>query len=204
MTLIGIVFLCIFGILIIVPLMFIVIKPLYLSNRIINSEFPANEEIDHIAIITVVYSGKYFFKNLFVRLSGIEILTKGLDELKESYIVYRCSSPQRFQEIINKNNTKRIWIFSHGLKHGVGFGKEILYYCEVGEQYKETGLPPKEYIKQLHCNHYGGKSLADYLCDSKEKSFVTDNTRNVKDNRKYIKEFIQDLKKKRLIEKNNN
>ena len=33
--------------------------------------------------------------------------------------------------------------------------------------------PKKDYIKQVHCNPYGGKCLADYLCVDMTDSFIT-------------------------------
>ena len=168
----------------------------HIGKSAIYAEIPYDESIDHTAIIVIVYSRRYFYKRFFVYLSGVELLTKGLKKLDEPYVLYRCPTPQRFIEIINKETAKRIWIIGHGVKHGVSFGKEILYYCEVGEAYKKTKNAPKEYVKQLHCNEYGGKSLIDYICDNKEKSFVTDNARSWHENRKYIIDTLDEMKKK--------
>lgn len=173
----------------------------YRAKKIIYSEIPRDESTDHTAIIVILYSGRYFYKNAFVYLSGIEILTQGLKELGETYVLYRCFTKEKFFEIINKETAKRIWIIGHGFKHGVSFGKEKLYYCDVGENHKKSGCSPKEYVKQLHCNADGGKSLIDYVCNNKEKSFVTDDLRSWDENRKYIKETLEEMKKEKWDKK---
>lgn len=173
-----------------------------IGKRAIYLDTPYDESVDHTAIIVIEYTGKYFYKKLFVYLSGVELLTKGLKELGEPFVLYRCPTPQRFIEIINKETAKRIWIIGHGVKHGVNFGKEILYYCEVGEAYKNAGVSPKDYVKQLHCNGHGGKSLIDYICDKKENSFVTDDVRGWDENRKYIKDTLEEMKKQKLDKSN--
>ena len=56
----------------------------------------------------------------------------------------------------------------HGQRHGVKVNnKELVYYCEFEKS------PKKKFIAQLHCNHYGGKSLVEYISQDSIKSFVT-------------------------------
>ncbi len=104
----------------------------------------------------IEYSGRYIYKKFFVYSSGVELLTNGLKELGENYMIYPCSTPSRFLEIINKETAKRIWIIGHGVKHGVSFGKMILYYCEVAENYRNSGHSTKEYVKQTSLQRIRG------------------------------------------------
>jgi len=86
------------------------------------------------------------------------------------------------KEIIKNDDNKKIWIFGHGRKYRLEFGDEFLYYEEMKD------YPKKIYIKQVHCNPYGGKSLVDYLCPVPEFSFVSDGDVFAFENRQYIEE----------------
>jgi hypothetical protein len=166
------------------------------GKKVIYSNEKYDDSIDHTAIIAIEYSGKFSQKRFFVQASGIELLVDGLKQLGESYVLYRCSTPEQFIKVVINERVKRIWIIGHGVKHGVGFGKDILYYCDVAEALQNAGSSKKEYVKQLHCNGYGGKSLIDYICETNDQSFVTDDVRLWDENRKYIKDTIEEMKKK--------
>jgi hypothetical protein len=126
-------------------------------------------------VIIVVYDCpcKWFH----VYLSGIELLIKGFQKRKKKFVIYRCSSPLDFKKIVYQTQTNELWIFGHGKRDRISFGKEVLEYQELRD------APKKNRVFQLHCNHGGGKSLADYLCDDPGRSFVTDDVRSWHENR---------------------
>jgi hypothetical protein len=156
--------------------------------HILQSEPNGDISKDHTAIIVVEYPKWHIIKNLFMYNSGLELLVRGLKKLDEPYAIYVCKSPEDFLKAISKSETKKIWILAHGAKHYVGFGKERLYYCECQD------APEKECIVQLHCNPYGGKSLADYLCKNKDNSFVSNDFRTGRDNKSDIKKILNKMK----------
>jgi len=166
----------------------------HLGKKIIYSDEKYDDSIDHTAIIVIEYSEKFSHKRHFVHASGVELLVDGLKQLSEPYVLYRCSKPEQFIKVVINEHAKRIWIFGHGVRHGVGFGKIILYYCDVAEAFKTADSSKKEYVKQLHCNEYGGKSLKDYICEPNSQSFVTDDVRWWDENRRYIKNTIVEMK----------
>jgi len=178
-----------------------VILPLlyyYRGRKAIYSDSSSDKSKEHIAIIVIIYKFKsygplFFLKNIFVYCSGVELLKEGFEEQHKPYIIYRCSSPKDVKEVIKIKEADKVWIIGHGFKHGISFGKERLYYCDLEKCYK------KSYIMQLHCNEYGGRSLIDYLCEtkeSKEKSFVCDCTRDFYENREFIQKILEKMRKK--------
>ena len=96
---------------------------------------------------------------------------------KKQYKVYTPKNASDFKKIINNPKVKSIYIFGHGVKHGIKLNKkEVLYYCEMKNTLK------KDFIAQLHCNHSYGNSLADYIG---KNSYVVDGKRNSFKNLKY-------------------
>jgi hypothetical protein len=189
------IFLILFWIILIVIILFAVYFNYYrkYSNAIKTKKY-GNVSKDHTAIIIIEYPG-HPFKKLFIYASGVDRLVKGLRELEESYVIYPCRSREEFLDVINKSETKKIWILGHGVRHGIRIGKEVIYYCEC------QNAPKKDCIVQLHCNHQGGKSLADYLCENKDNSYVSNDYRRVYDNVRDIDKIINNLKKKKLERK---
>jgi hypothetical protein len=91
------------------------------------------------------------------------------------YKLYTPSNEEEAKKAIEDPDVTHLWIFGHGVKHGLTVGKKMLYYCEV------KSIPPKEFIGQYHCNFLGGKSLGDY--NHPLKSDITDDKiRNIEVN----------------------
>jgi hypothetical protein len=142
-----------------------------------------NSEItnkDHIDIIVVLYKGIYSYKNVAVFCSGVELLVNKLIKNRINYKLHLCYTRDDVKSIIVQEDNKKIWIFGHGRKYRLEYGDEFLYYEEMKD------YPKKIYIKQVHCNPYGGLSLIDYLCPDPSLSFVSDGDVFAFENRKYI------------------
>ncbi|MEN6396073.1 MAG: hypothetical protein ABFC78_06280 [Methanoregula sp.] len=155
------------------------VASLFKSNDFLNDQ--------HIGVIIIIYKKRYFWKWFYVYLSGIELLTKGLIKRQKKFAIYRCSSPIEFKNIVNQPQTIELWIFSHGKRDRISFGNNILEYQEL------QNAPKKNRVVQLHCNHGGGKSLADYLCYDIRSSFVTDNVRSWHENRIDILTLLENI-----------
>jgi len=156
----------------------------YISGRNAIYKSPTytfDQKSDHVDIIIVIYTGIYWYKNIAVFCSGFDILLSKL--VCKSYNIYLCYTRDDVKRVISNPDNKKIWIFGHGRKYRLEFGDEFLYYEEM------KYYPKKEYIKQVHCNPYGGKSLVDYLCEDKSKSFVSDGDVFAFENREYIENW---------------
>ena len=115
---------------------------------------------------------------------GVDLLINFFKN-KEPYKVYHCSNSNDFKRVLENKKAMKLWIFGHGSRHTLSFGKkDRLYYCDVRD------YPAKEYIAQFHCNDGMGKSLADYL--SPKNNFVTNSKRDVFQNRKDIKKILKE------------
>lgn len=109
----------------------------------------------HHAIIIAATKLRTKFHVYFSGVSTLLVSLK-LSDQKTKYKIYCCSEMDAIKKVIEDPYTTHVWIFGHGIKHGVEVGKEVLFYCELKD------IPQKEFIGQYHCNHGGGKSFADY------------------------------------------
>jgi len=173
-----------------------VIRPLlfYYPNgkKAIYSDTAADNGKKHIAIIAINYPGWIIYrarKNTFIYSSGIEILKKGLEEIKKPYIIYHPSTPQEFREIITTKEANPIWIIGHGFQYGVSFKEGKLHFEEFVNLKKDFN---KDYIVQLQC--WGSKTLIDDLCENSSKSYYTDRLRDFDENRDFIIKTIEKIK----------
>lgn len=89
---------------------------------------------------------------------GLETLIDAFENNnpKIFYKIYRCTELKNFEKLIEKPEITHLWIFGHGIKHGIELGETIGFYCDIKK------IPRKHFIGQYHCNTGGGKSLADY------------------------------------------
>ena len=88
---------------------------------------------------------------------GVDLLINFFKN-KEPYKVYHCSNSNDFKRVLGNEKATKLWIFGHGTRHTLSFGKkDRLYYCDV------RGYPAKGYIAQFHCNDGMGKSLRALL-----------------------------------------
>ena len=139
-------------------------------------------ENDHHAIIVASYPKQ----ELIHYPSGVDLLIRHFLKNKEPYKIYRCFNPPRFKEVIEDGKAKNLWIFGHGSRGSIQFGKkDKLCYSEF------EGLNlPKVWIAQFHCCHKMEKSLADYL--HPQESFISTSYRRGIQNRKDIKDILRE------------
>ncbi len=143
---------------------YFIVKKWFLKNGHLNSEQK------HTAII--IY-GENFKSKWYLILSGIDILVKYLKKNNEPYQVYFIENQNQFKSIVNNPKTVQLYICCHGARHFANLGSENIYYCELSD------APKKDFIAQLHCNHGGGKSLADYIAKNPMNCRVTNDVRHV-------------------------
>jgi hypothetical protein len=148
----------------------------------------------HTGIIVVHYDHQFVDYSIW----GVKTLITGLYQIRkphtirglfrvEPYKIYHCSKKDEIIKVIDNPNILRIWVFGHGVKHGIKANDGMLYYCELSE------APKKEFIAQLHCNPLGGKSLIDFLLlKSKTRNYIiNDDYRNYTMNLTSIKEYLR-------------
>ena len=149
--------------------------------RFIKKNQSWDSEKDHTGIVIIHYN--WPLKD--ISLVGVDTLIKGIYE-KEPYKIYNCYEPEEIMLVVKNPKVKRLWIFGHGVKHGVSTDSGTLYYCNFQNE------PQKEFVAQLHCNPQGGKSSCDYLLDRPlpGNCIVSDSYRhaiqNVLDIRRYL------------------
>jgi len=76
---------------------------------------------------------------------------------KQPYTIYHCYSIEDINNIIKNDNVNKLWLFGHGIHHGINTDEGICFYCDSKD------ATSKELIAQMHCNDYGGTSLCEYL-----------------------------------------
>ncbi len=97
-----------------------------------------------------------FFKDLSLSLIKFRRLLK---TLKTEGLPFKIIIPQnekQFCKEMSNLKAKIIFVFGHGVRHGVRISYNMIYYC------KFKRIHSKKYVVQMHCNEYGGKSLKDY------------------------------------------
>jgi hypothetical protein len=104
-----------------------------------------------------------------IYFSGVMFLIMYLKKNKIPYKLMKEFDIKKFQEFIYDTNCYGLYVLGHGVRHGLKISNnEILYYCNFKD------APIKEFVVQLHCNEYGGESLADIIALNKDKSYVPD------------------------------
>jgi hypothetical protein len=155
----------------------------WLIGTNLDNEISDNEK--HHAIIVIATDLRTKFANCFSGVSTL-LISFTFQNPRIAHKLYFCSNEGDVRNVIENPNATHVWIFGHGLKHGVTTGKNVLYYCEV------KNIPQKEFIGQYHCNHGGGKSLADYnhpkICD------VTDSFRSNGEIEQGVRRSLESLK----------
>lgn len=147
-----------------------------------------DQYLSHKTHSAIILANNCFSLKDRIYLDGVDLLIRYLKLKKEPYKIYKEVTGNKFKNIVMGKNIKAIYLFGHGQKHGIKFGKDdCVYYCEL------RNAPKKEFIAQLHCNHNMGFSLADYI--SKE-SYVVDGKRRFYHNRWHFYKKLRELKKK--------
>ena len=147
-----------------------------------NQEHRSNEK--HIAVILV---NNYMPERLSIYATlDIPKLIKYFKKKNWSYKIYFRVDKSKLKKIINNPDITMIYLIGHGQRHGIKVSKkEMVYYCEF------QNSPKKEFIAQLHCNHYGGTSLIEYIAKNPKKSFVTQTKLNNYKLNKLIDEVLK-------------
>lgn len=150
-----------------------------------NTNIPANSENQAHEAIILGY-GKDKPTKYALLSSGLETLIDSFENHEPIilYKIYRCIEPDKLKNLIEKPEITHLWIFGHGIKHGIELGESICFYCDI------NAIPNKQFIGQYHCNTGGGKSLGDY-----NKPFtqdITDDLRYPNEIRKSIKRILSD------------
>ena len=146
-----------------------------------------NSNLEHTGIILVHYD--WPTNNL--SFIGVDTLIKGIYQ-KEPFKVYNCHDVEEINSAIKNPKVNRLWIFGHGVKHGVSTDSGIFYYCNLLNE------PHKDFVAQLHCNCEGGKSSCDYLLNqqSKENCIISDGIRHGIQNEIAVREYVKKLNNK--------
>ncbi|MCZ7393521.1 MAG: hypothetical protein ABOK23_02880 [Candidatus Methanoperedens sp.] len=140
-----------------------------------------DDEINGEEYVAVVLTNKSFNDKIFIYFCGVMFLLMYLKKNKISYKVMKEFDIEKFKGFIYDPNCYGLYIIGHGIRHGLRISNnEILYYCSFKD------APKKEFVQQLHCNQYGGESLADIIASNKEKSFAPDGFRSVYANLSYF------------------
>ena len=114
----------------------------------------------------VILIKKYSDDEIKLFTLGISWLLKYFKNINQPYKVYLKPNASKFKQIVKDEKADRLYIIGHGKKKCIDFesGQSIKY-----EELKDS--PKKQFIGQYHCNHGGGKSLADYI-ESEEKDIT--------------------------------
>jgi len=137
----------------------------FLFNSFYLRKMPNNKRYkkDYIAIIL---TNRNINDKFVICVSGISLLLKYIKKQNKPYILMKKFDEKKFRKIVYDKNCKELYLVGHGCRHGLKIDDKCFYYCELKD------APKKDFIAQLHCNHLGGKSLADYLAKNVKNSFV--------------------------------
>jgi hypothetical protein len=124
-------------------------------------------------------------KNIYVFGSGIDLLTNYFDSKGIKFKIFNCFEPECFYKAIEKTQAKYLWVFGHGNRHRVSFGKgSYCPFCQI------TGPKRISFIAQLHCCHFTGRTLWEYLSD--KPGIFSEGLRDVSQNREDITKWIRE------------
>jgi hypothetical protein len=116
---------------------------------------------------------------------GVDLVISHLLAHRLPFRVYECYTPEDARRVMADRDAESLWIFGHGLKSGILFGRDVtLRYDEMRD------APRKTFIGQFHCNADGGLSLADYLSRDGGSAFVRDGYRCTHQNRRDIRMLL--------------
>lgn len=116
---------------------------------------------------------------------GVDLVIGHLLANNLPFRIYECYSPEDARRVITDPDAESLWIFGHGMKSGILFGRDtMLRYDEV------VDAPRKAFIGQFHCNADGGLSLADHLSRDRGNAFVRDGYRCTRQNRRDIRMLL--------------
>ena len=124
-------------------------------------------------------------KNLYVLGSGVAFLVSYFKSNSIKFKIYDCYNPDDFYTAIKESKAQNLWIFGHGNRHCISFGKDGRFpFCKI------VGVERKSFIAQFHCCHQNGKSLWEYLSD--KPGIFSEGYRNVVQNRMDVEKWVKD------------
>lgn len=142
----------------------------------------------------VVLTNKSRKDENFIYFSGIMFLIKYFEKNKIPFKLMKKFDKEKFKEFVYDPNCDGLYIIGHGVRHGLVIDKnEILYYCSF------RNAPKNKFVVQLHCNKFGGESLADIIGPDIPQSFVTDGSRYSNENLAYFLDRYQPSFKERFL-----
>lgn len=124
----------------------------------------------------IVLTNKRLDDKRAIYLSGVGLLIRYLKKKNKPFKIMKSFDDKQFRELIYDTNCRGLYIMGHGTRHYLRIDKKIIEYKEFRD------APKKEFVVQLHCNHDGGESLADLIALNKDKSYVSNGTRDIFDN----------------------
>ena len=153
----------------------------YKGKKAIRENLTEFTSEDYHLIIVANFS---FLKNLTTYASGIDLLIDHFQKQSIPHKIVVCDNSDVFLTEIMCNKAKNIWIFGHGDRHGVCFGKKKYFpYCKL------KNAPKKKFIAQLHCSNGDGKALWEFIASS--PGIFSNDYRNHLQNREDIKMWIK-------------
>jgi hypothetical protein len=161
------------------------------GKKIVERYLNQKSDCVHHAIIIVNNEDRnIFIKNTPTYAGGIDLLIDYfVTEPITPFQIYICKDPKSFEIALKNPNTKYLWIFGHGDRHGVDFGNRVYYpYCRLSKVSKNEDMK-KVFIAQLHCSSGEGKPLWEYL--SENQGIYSGKDRFPLENREDIIEWIR-------------
>lgn len=125
-------------------------------------------------------------KNEYVFGSGVDLLVKYFISNSIKFKIFDCYNSECFYKSIKESKAQNLWVFGHGDRHGISFGKgkgEYCPFCKIG------GTSRRTFIAQLHCCNQTGKTLWEYLSD--KPGIFSEGFRNTLQNREDIAKWIE-------------
>jgi hypothetical protein len=123
----------------------------------------------------------------YVFASGVDLLVNYFDSNSIKFKIYNCYTPECFYTSIAKSKAQNLWIFGHGDRHGISFGKDgYCPFCKI------VGASRKSFIGQIHCCHNTGKTVWEYLSD--KPGLFSEGFHEIYQNREDIEKWIKENK----------
>lgn len=128
-------------------------------------------------------------KNLFAKMSGIDILIEYFESSSKKFKLFGCYDAISFQNEIEKTSAQNLWILGHGNRHGVFFGSKNADYFPFCNMRNTTR---RSFVAQLHCCDGIGKTLWEYISD--KPGIFSEGSRIAIQNRDDIEKWISNDK----------
>jgi len=148
--------------------MLAVIQPFqnYFSKRYLRA-FKQNELAE---VVIVLGKSNWFKLESWIKhnylKSELESLVHSIKADGKDFSFYPDANLVDVEKIMIDKNVKEVYFLGHGSSHTFQLSPdEILYYCDFNDPKYS-----KEYVHQVHCGTWHGKSLIDYVVPEKNKT----------------------------------